>query len=361
MKLRHAALLAFLIVSASTAPAAARDICDIAADEISHPRGSRAALGGQDEFVKEMNFNDLGKLIPQMDFTSDPRTQYSLGRFDFDGDGVPDFILREQDGYPAEWALTYRVFKGIAGQTTAGKKLMKREIDWGRSDDQWFTTIENRIYFVQETHDAGTATYTIMPLPNAKNQTACRIATKRPILPNNIRSECNDTQVCETVMKAAPELIERPEKMLAGKATDQDTCSNGELSGAWRIDMDNDGLEEVYLRAGPDTMGEVQEAFLDAETPPWDECDGYPKGHDFNAAQRWGALPDYHLLNFIRVEQQTYFLFIRGDHITIYTVRNGAFADAGSVMVDPSDKREFAITSIRRFRSGPQDWMDDYD
>lgn len=364
MKLRRAAFLAFLIiVSASTGPAAARDICDIAADEIARTPPDRIPLGGNDAFVKEMNFDELSKLIPQMEFFSDPRTQYWLGRFDFDGDGVPDFILRQQDGYPAEWALTYRVFKGIAGQATAGKKLMKREIDWGRSDDQWFTTIGNRIYFVQKTHahDSGATTYTVMPLPNAKNQVACWITTKRPIMPNNIHSECSNSPACKAVIKAAPELIEHPERMLAGTATDQEACPNGDLSGAWRIDMDNDGREEVYLRMATDDGGDAKDVFLDAETPPWDECDEYPKGHDISPAQRWGALPGYSLLNFIRVEQRTYFLFIMGDHITIYTVRNGALADVGSVMVDPSDKREIAITSIRRFKTGPQDWMDPYD
>ena len=180
-------LLALFCFVIGAGPALARDMCDLAAEKVrqSYSKHGTRILGRGNLDGETLKFADLQAVVPALDgIYSDWRLNFKLARFDFDGDGIPDFIVRIEDNAPMAPDLSFQVFKGIAGNPQAGQLIAKTSVPLD-AEDMWFTKIEGQIYFVWEESYPEARNYRVVALPRAKNHLSCQFWASLKIAPGS--------------------------------------------------------------------------------------------------------------------------------------------------------------------------------
>lgn len=350
MKLRRAALLVFLIVSASTVSATARDICDIA-DEVMRNGGSPLDAPPAIQPVNSGNsiaaerVREMLPDAPADDF--DDSESFWVARFDYDQDGIDDFIITNIGGTANCSGVT--VYKGMADHSSGGAQIAKWDIGCARfGAAAEFVRIDGRVYYIEGWENALSPidnVYDLQPLPGAKDRSACRLSTRADLAHAAVRSDCGGTPVCDTIERQARGIVENPTAMLAGRRLPRFACDiDVDYEGAWAVDIGNDGTEPIYVRQFATGGPAYWESFLASGTR-WKACKGYPIAARINPAEHWGISLGYRAmydwLNFIRVDGLVYLLLISNetDHswsIDIRLVRNGEAKSIGTIRVEPA-------------------------
>lgn len=307
--------------------------------------------------VKEVSVADLKSILPEKDLEELKNFPYiAITRFDYDGDGVNDLVMRLGDGGTAQCEY-WQVYKGVAKSKRVVHRISPPEEDDGTQDafcrqENAFARIGNHVYRL-----TAAPSYPYDPdggyrvFDPSRQIDLCKITSNWNWKTAPITGDCEDETVCAAVKAQARKLMDGSASMLAGKQMPRIECDSDDGAwgkdwfGGWKIDMDNDGTEEFYARQ-TENYGGYSEYYLDAQTPNWSECgkDFLPTA--FSPQERWRFEPDKlegifrygSEKNFIRVSRKNYWLLIRRDlktEIRIVLIERGIARQVGTVTVGP--------------------------
>ncbi|MGE0273017.1 MAG: hypothetical protein AB7P84_17210 [Alphaproteobacteria bacterium] len=347
-------MAAALVLSFTSAQADARKIPDACRAVASALKNGLDPLTNAEPLIKtikmkEVPASDLKSILPEKDFEEIQSFPYTaIARFDYDGDRVNDLVIRLGDGGTAECEY-WQIYKGVPNSKRVSYGIPPYD-DWTTSDSfckqqNEFVRIGKRVYHLiaaPSYPDAPDDGYRVFEYGHRIE--LCKISEHWDWKNASVTGHCEDPEVCAAVKSQAGRVAGNPGTMLTGTLMPRVECSTinepAWYEGAWKIDIDNDGIDEYFVRL------EALEIFLDARAPAWSDCGkGLPIEFEFNPEERWRFEPDrpkepffWREMNFIRVAGKNYLLFFETrlkTKILIVLIENGVVRQVGTVVVGP--------------------------